>query len=132
MKKWLAFLAAFALVAVIAACGSSAGNGNKAADLPGGDLSADSGAATSEVVITASDWKFDQKEYTIKAGETVNVTLKTAGGVHGVRIVKSGYNEIRHDETLAVKFDEPGTYDIVCSIPCGTGHRTMVSKLVIQ
>ncbi|MHA7964418.1 cupredoxin domain-containing protein [Paenibacillus sp. CAU 1782] len=135
MKKWLAFGFVLVLVAIVAACGSNTGGnsgGNSATRGSGGDLSADSSAASSEVVITASNWKFDQEEYKIKSGETVNLTLKSAGGVHGVQILKSGYDQIRHDETLAVKFDEPGTYDIICSIPCGNGHRTMKSKLVIE
>jgi cytochrome c oxidase subunit 2 len=135
MKKWLAFAFVLVMVAIVAACGSNAGEksgGNIGSELKGGDLSADSSAATSEVVITASNWKFDQEEYKIKSGDTVNLTLKSAGGSHGVLILKSGYDQIGNDETLAVKFDEPGTYDIICSVPCGNGHRTMKSKLVIE
>lgn len=135
MKKWLAFAFVLVLVAIVAACGSNTGGnsgGNNTSGGSGGDPNADSSAASSEIVITATNWKFDQEEYKIKTGETVNLTLKSAGGSHGVQILKSGYDQIRNDETLAVKFDEPGTYDIICSIPCGNGHRTMKSKLVIE
>ncbi|MFD0588462.1 cytochrome C oxidase subunit II [Paenibacillus sp. GCM10027627] len=134
MKKWLTFISVLALTLVIAACGANS-EGNKKSE--GGSSNAgseavDSGeAASSELVITAKNWEFDKEEYKIKAGETVDVTVKSAGGVHAVRILKTDY-DIANKKTVAVKIDEPGTYDMICSVPCGTGHRTMVAKLIVE
>lgn len=126
MKKWLSFASVLALAFMLAACGSNNG-GDK-----GKEEVVDLGPATSEVVITASNWQFDQEEYKIKAGEVVDLTLKSVEGVHGVNIVKSKFPEIKNNKSVTVKFDEPGTYDIICSVPCGTGHATMKSKLIVE
>lgn len=127
MKKYLLLASALCLVLVLAACGAN-NNTNKG----GNNEAADLGPATSELVITASNWEFDQKEYKIKAGETVNVSLKSIDGVHSVKILKSKFNDIKNNETAAVRFDEPGEYNIVCTVPCGKGHTTMKSKLIIE
>ena len=68
---------------------------------------ADSGAASSDLVITASNWKFDQKEYKIKAGETVNIKLDSIEGMHGVQIKKTDYS-ISGGKAVPVTISEPG------------------------
>lgn len=130
MKKWFIFASVFALVLVIAACGSNSGNngGNSGST---SNESAEQAAPTSELVITAKNWEFDQEEYKIKAGEAVGLTLKSVDGVHGLQILKTDY-EVDNDKTVTVQFDKPGTYDLICSVPCGPGHRTMTAKLVVE
>lgn len=128
MKKWFLFASVFALVLVIAACGANSGSNN--------DGSANSGnmeqaAPTSELVITATSWEFDAEEYKIKAGEAVGLTVKSIDGVHGVQIVDTDY-EIDNNQTVTVQFDKPGTYNMICSVLCGTGHRTMTAKLIVE
>ncbi|RIX52674.1 cytochrome C oxidase subunit II [Paenibacillus nanensis] len=130
MKKWFIFASVFALVLIIAACGSNSGNngGNSGS---ASNESAEQAAPTSELVITAKNWEFDQEEYKIKAGEAVGLTLKSVDGVHGLQILKTDY-EVGNDKTVTVQFDKPGTYDVICSVPCGPGHRTMTAKLVVE
>ncbi|MNZ57440.1 hypothetical protein D3C78_754180 [compost metagenome] len=125
MKKWLLLASAMCLFIVLAACGANNNGGNNS-----GAAAADS-EATSEIVITASNWKFDQEEYKIKAGETVSIKLDSIEGMHSAKIQKTKY-DIKKGNPVAVKFDKPGTYDIICNVPCGQGHTTMVSKLVVE
>lgn len=128
MKKWLLFASVICLVFIIAACGA---NTTKEDNKEANTTAADSGASASDLVITASNWKFDQEEYKIKAGETVNLKLDSVDGMHGVQIKKTDYN-IDNGKTVAVNISEPGTYDMICSRPCGAGHVQMKAKLVVE
>lgn len=130
MKKWLLFASALCLVIVLAACGANSGNGGNAADNEAVETSA-GGSAGSELVITASNWKFDQPEYKIKAGETVNVKLDSIDGMHGVQIKNTDY-AIANGKTVAVSISNPGEYEMICNVPCGGGHRTMAAKLIVE
>ena len=112
---------------VLAACGS-ASNGNGKADSI--KVSEDE-IATGSLVITAKNWEFGEKYYAISAGESIEVTVESIDGVHGIEIVNTEYNNIINDKPTAVTITEPGTYEVRCSIPCGNGHRTMVTKLVV-
>jgi cytochrome c oxidase subunit II len=84
--------------------------------------------------LVASNFKFDQAEYTVKAGETMKVSLKINEGIHAVQIKGDGVNiELdKQNASKEVKFDKPGTYEIICSLPCGAGHTDMKSKLIVQ
>ncbi|WP_424767249.1 cytochrome C oxidase subunit II [Paenibacillus sp. sgz302251] len=129
MKKWLLFASAMCLVIVLAACGANS-NTNKETGNTDTTVT-DGGTATSDLVITASNWKFDQEEYKIKAGETVNLKLDSIEGMHGVQIQKTKYL-IANNKTVPVNFSEPGTYEMICSVPCGAGHREMKATLVVE
>ncbi|RJX41575.1 cytochrome C oxidase subunit II [Paenibacillus pinisoli] len=131
MKKWLVFASMLALALVIAACGANSNNSKESSGAANNGAGSEASASESEVIITAKDWEFDQEEYRIKAGETVDLTLKSAGGIHGVRILKTDYN-ISNNKTVAVTFDTPGTYDMICSVPCGAGHGKMKAKLIVE
>ncbi|MDQ0061143.1 cupredoxin domain-containing protein [Paenibacillus harenae] len=130
MKKWLLFASALCLVAVLAACGAKSDNQESNNAGNGEAVAADSGATGEAVVITASNWEFDQKEYKIKAGEATNITLKSTDGVHGVKIDK--VDNIANGQTKTVTVAEPGTYEMICSVPCGNGHRQMKATLVVE
>lgn len=128
MKKWLLFASALCLVFVLAACGA---NSTKEENKEVQTTVADSGAASSELVITASNWKFDQEEYKIKAGETVNLKLDSIEGMHGVQIKNTDY-AIDGGKTVSVNISEPGSYEMICSRPCGAGHIEMKATLVVE
>ncbi|GGG90837.1 cytochrome C oxidase subunit II [Paenibacillus radicis (ex Gao et al. 2016)] len=125
MKKWILFAAVLCLVAVIAACGSNKGNSE-----PTTSGVSEPNTAAPEVVIKAKSWEFDKAEYKIKAGEPVNLTLESNGGVHGIDISKTDI-KIANKKTKAVTL-EAGVYDIVCNVPCGNGHAKMTAKLVVE
>lgn len=130
MKKWLLFASAMCLVVVLAACGAN-NSTNKDDNTKPATTNVDEGTATSDVVITASNWKFDKDEYKIKAGETVNLKLESVEGMHGITISKTDY-KIKTGGSTAVTITEPGTYDMICSVPCGAGHTKMKTTLVVE
>ncbi|MEF3310261.1 cupredoxin domain-containing protein [Paenibacillus sp. GYB004] len=94
------------------------------------DVAAESG--TPQLKITASNFKFDQTEYKVKQGETMKVVLKNSEGVHGIEINGLGVTLQGKDTSKEVTFDKPGTYEIVCSVPCGAGHANMKAKLIVE
>jgi len=125
MKKIAAAVFLGLFVFVLAACGSS---GQK--DSGGGAASPDA-SPEMEVVIKASNWKFDQEVYQIPKDTPVQLTLVNEQGVHGVEI--QGLNlELRPGKESAVVQLKEGEYTIRCSIQCGTGHAQMVAKLVVS
>ncbi|NIK76131.1 cytochrome c oxidase subunit 2 [Paenibacillus castaneae] len=130
MKKWLLFASAMCLVIVLAACGSN-NTKNKVENTDTAPVTADGGAASSDIVITASNWKFDKKEYKIKAGETANLKLESVEGMHGIKISNTDYT-IKSGGTTEVNIAEPGTYEMICSVPCGAGHVKMKTNLIVE
>ncbi|PZE22007.1 cupredoxin domain-containing protein [Paenibacillus xerothermodurans] len=85
-----------------------------------------------QLKFVASNFKFDQAEYTVKAGETVTVSLNNKEGMHAMEIVGLGVHLDNNTKSAEVKFDKPGTYDVICVLPCGPGHAEMKSKLIVQ
>lgn len=128
MRKWIAFTSVLVLALVAAACGATSGS-NSGGNSKGAVV-ATAAEPASEIVITASNYEFDQQEYQIKAGEPVALTLKSVGGVHGVQILKTKHT-LANNKSVTLQFDKPGTYDIICNVPCGGGHSKMKAKLVV-
>jgi cytochrome c oxidase subunit 2 len=89
-------------------------------------------AGKPQLKISASNFKFDQAEYRVKKGDTMQIVLKNAEGVHGVDIAQLGITLGGKELSKEVTFDKPGTYDIMCSVPCGPGHTTMKAKLIVE
>lgn len=71
-----------------------------------------------------------EKEFYVKAGEEVTLSLKSEEGVHGVLV--EGL-DVKLDKDGSVKFtpEKAGEYNMVCSIFCGAGHGDMTAKLVV-
>jgi len=130
MKKalFLCMLAAF--VMVIAACGSNNKNNDKTPENASNGVET-TGSASQEVVIKASSWEFDKQEYTIKKGEPVKLTLESVNGIHGIEVsdldVKLGSGDSK-----VITINDAGEYEFHCNIQCGTGHKKMVAKLVVE
>lgn len=83
--------------------------------------------------ITATNWAFDQAEYTLAKDQPAKVAFINKEGVHELHIkgagvdIKLSRSAPSQEVTLA-----PGTYDIECSLPCGEGHAAMKAKLVVS
>lgn len=71
-----------------------------------------------------------EKEFYVKAGEEVTLSLKSEEGLHGVLV--EGL-DVKLDKDGSVKFtpEKAGEYKIVCSVFCGAGHGDMTAKLVV-
>ncbi|GAE95015.1 hypothetical protein JCM21714_4218 [Gracilibacillus boraciitolerans JCM 21714] len=123
MKKLLLGLATLSLVLILAAC--SGGN-----DQENANESQDKASGNGEVVeVKASNWQFDQEEYTVPAGE-VTVNLTNEEGFHGLEV--EGTDIQLESEGSATATLEPGEYTIRCSVMCGTGHDDMVATLIVE
>lgn len=110
-------------VTVLAACGG----GDGASGISDADK-----ANAQEVKMVATNFQFDQSEYKIKTGETYKLVLDNQEGIHGIEIKGAKVKLDNNNTTEYFKADKAGTYDIICSIPCGSGHATMKSKLIVE
>ncbi|MCZ8519398.1 MULTISPECIES: cupredoxin domain-containing protein [Paenibacillus] len=127
MKKLLTIAAAAGMLLVFSACGAKPA----ATEEPAASDAAAAGSGQ-QVKLVATNYTFDKKEYKVKAGEDVTFTLQNKQGMHGV--VVNGLNvELNNQKkSVTVKPDKPGTYDILCSVPCGAGHALMTAKLIVE
>ncbi|WP_025027185.1 cupredoxin domain-containing protein [Caldalkalibacillus mannanilyticus] len=115
-------------IILLAGCGSSANNTE--AEKPQAPAETVAEGDVQELVITASNWEFDQEVYEVKAGSPVKVSINNAQGYHTLKI--NGIDvEVKPNEPAQFTA-EPGEYEIICSIPCGAGHAEMKSTLVVN
>jgi len=128
MKKMINLAAALTFALVLSACGSSS-NTTSAIAVASTEENA------TEVKLIASNWEFDQAEYTVALGEPIQFILENEAGLHGVKINGLGIS-LDAGKPKQYVINEAGTYEIVCSIQCGAGkdgnHNTMKSKLIVQ
>jgi len=126
--RYLAVMAAAVVLAgLLAACGGGK-NGGGASDIV--IDASNQTKADSAIEVKARNFEFDQSEYRVKTG-AVKFHFISEEGVHGIRIPKTGI-ELRDGQTVTVTFKNPGEYEIVCNIPCGTGHSKMFAKLIVE
>ncbi|HZG55304.1 cytochrome C oxidase subunit II [Paenibacillus sp.] len=116
----------FVLIAVVAALAACGGGGGASSSAPAVEPTGN----TVELKIEATDFDFNEKEYRVKAGDTVNVTFANVQGMHGIDI--PGVDVRLKDGATATFVAQPGEYDIICNIMCGTGHSSMRSKLIVE
>lgn len=92
-------------------------------------------ASVKEFSITASQWKFEPNEITVKEGDTVILHATSIDVEHGISIPTFNVNKrIEAGKTVDVQFvaDKKGTYTFFCSVFCGSGHSGMNGKLIVQ
>nr|WP_254456897.1 cupredoxin domain-containing protein [Brevibacillus sp. HD1.4A] len=81
--------------------------------------------------IEASNWKFNQDVYEVKAGEEFTINFKSTEGFHGIGI--EGLDvDIQKDGSKTLKVDKAGEYKIFCNVICGPEHGNMIAKLVVK
>ncbi|MCP3773691.1 cupredoxin domain-containing protein [Paenibacillus sp. MZ04-78.2] len=124
MKKWIVSMAAVGLIFALSACGAK--------EAPKASEPANGNSAAQQVKLVATNFQFDQKEYKVKKGEDVTFSLENKQGMHAVQISGVNVGLDNNNKTKTVKIDKAGTYDIICSLPCGQGHATMKSKLIVE
>lgn len=112
-----------ALFVFLSGCGGSEGGGDSE--------STGENAEAQSMDVTATDFEFDQEEYTVNAGEPVNVSLTSQEGGHGLAIDNFDV-DIQGEGEATFAPEEPGEYNIYCSVPCGEGHADMTATLIVQ
>jgi len=129
MKLKTILLAIFALL-FIAGCTSSSPIGSTVADIP-----VPSGPVK-ELTIDSYSWGFSQPNVQINKGDTVRLTVTSSSGVHGVAIkgydVSTGPVAPGQSEVIEFVADKSGEFELYCNIPCGAGHRSMKTTLVVN
>lgn len=83
-------------------------------------------------IVASNDFVFDQAEYKVKVGDKVRLKLSNKSGIHGLHIDELKVALDNDNPETDLEFTEPGTYKIYCSIPCGQGHTTMESTLIVE
>ncbi|MBB3109830.1 cytochrome c oxidase subunit 2 [Paenibacillus phyllosphaerae] len=127
MYKWIMFVifsAASALGIYIMANELPGKPVDEAASLPPG--------VTLLKIEASADFVFDQTEYKVKKGDTVKLKLVNKSGVHGIAIPDLGVDLQGDKMETEITLDQAGTFEIHCSVMCGTGHADMKSVLIVE
>jgi cytochrome c oxidase subunit 2 len=101
-------------------------------------------AGATEVYVNARQWMYEIKypdgrtainEIRVPAGKPVKFILSAADVLHGFYLpdfrVKMDMIPGRVT-TLWVQPDRPGSYQIYCTVYCGTGHSNMLARLIVM
>lgn len=88
-----------------------------------------------EFDVTARQFEFDPSTITVNEGDTVKLNVTSEDTPHGISIAAFGVSQtLSPNSTKTIEFvaDKAGTYPIVCSVVCGSGHSSMKATLVVQ
>lgn len=102
--------------------------------------------------MTAKDFEFDPPEIHVRQGAPVELHVVSADHTHGIRIsvfadgakpnTPPGISFIDGEDCYKLKKGvevtiqftglDPGTYSFKCCKLCGTGHKRMVGKIIVD
>ena len=88
-----------------------------------------------EAYILAQTWAFLPREINVPAGSTVTFFVTSKDVQHGFKIQDTNINmQIVPGQVskLTVTFDEPGTYDYICTEYCGAAHAIMYGSITVE
>ncbi|MFD1178494.1 cytochrome C oxidase subunit II [Paenibacillus puldeungensis] len=85
-----------------------------------------------ELVIEASNYKFDQTEYHLKKDVPVKIVFKNASGNHGILVPGLKLELDQKDDSAVIVPKEAGEYEMACSVMCGAGHSGMIAKIIVE
>ena len=129
MIRKAAILGSIVFALLLSACGAdsssnsdSANSGNAGTNL----------TAEEEIVITATNYSFDQKEYHLKKGVPVKITFKNESGNHGILVPEMKLRLDGKDSSRVILPEEAGTFEVTCAIMCGSGHSEMSAKIIVE
>jgi cytochrome c oxidase subunit II len=80
------------------------------------------------ITISASKFKFEPNEITVKKGEEVTLVIQSQDVTHGLAIKDFGVKtEIKKGQSTEVKFTptKTGDFEGKCAHYCGKGHGSM-------
>ncbi|MBI1800925.1 MAG: cupredoxin domain-containing protein [Chloroflexi bacterium] len=94
-----------------------------------------------EFKVTATDFKFEPADLTLKAGQKIKLTMTNKGAIDHTWLLKDASGKelsqtltVKNGETKSLEFAAPatpGTYTLLCDVP---GHKElgMVGKVIVQ
>jgi cytochrome c oxidase subunit 2 len=89
------------------------------------------------VTISAERFSFTPSEFKVKAGQPVEIRLRSDDTDHGFRILETDVNVIvpkrgKGEVTVVFEPPKPGRYVFECSKLCGAGHSFMRGTLIAE
>ena len=85
--------------------------------------------------VVASRYEFDPATVVVMKGDRVRLRLRSADRAHGVEIKAFRVKALipKGGAIVTVEFvaDRLGTFDIICSEYCGSGHSAMKGRLLV-
>ena len=106
MTRWLVLVA---FLAALAGCGGT------------GDSEP---VATTEVKM-AKSYRFEPETIEVQAGQTVTWTNED-NFTHTVEVEGEGDHKVGRGDSVSITFDEPGTFDYVCTLHSHDMHGTVI------
>ena len=88
-----------------------------------------------DAYILAQTWQFLPREMTIPVGSTVTFYVTSKDVQHGFKIQNTNINmQIVPGQVskLTHTFNEPGSYDYICTEFCGAAHAVMFGTLIVE
>lgn len=123
MKKKIALLISSFILLILAACGNASNSSSSAQE---------NVKPEAELVIKATNFEFDQQEYRVKKDVPLQITFENVEGNHGILIPGLSLQLSGKKTSAVVIPSKAGEYEVSCSIMCGAGHGTMVSKIIVE
>ncbi|OUM98972.1 MAG: hypothetical protein BAA04_00300 [Firmicutes bacterium ZCTH02-B6] len=136
-RIWTALAALLVLAVLLAGCGGGGSRQQSSAPSPSSSSSTSSSqAATREITVVLSDFKFEPAEITVKRGERVRLTLQNTGTVaHDwtVRDLNLASPRVQPGQTATYEFtvDRVGTFTSVC-VEAGHEALGMTGRLIVE
>ena len=106
MTRWVVLVA---FLAALAGCGGT------------GDSKP---VATTEVKM-AKSYRFEPETIEVQAGQTVTWTNED-NFTHTVEVEGEGDHKVGRGDSVSITFDEPGTFDYVCTLHSHDMHGTVI------
>ncbi|MDQ0191946.1 cupredoxin domain-containing protein [Paenibacillus wynnii] len=130
MQRKLALLLSILFILILAACGNN--TTNKEASGSNSGITDTGVAPQEELVIKATNYSFDSKEYHLKKGVPVKIVFENESGNHGILIPEFNLTLNRENSSQVIVPEEAGTFEMSCSIMCGSGHSNMIAKIIVD
>lgn len=127
MLKRPALLLSILCLLILSACSG----GNETSTAPEGAAEY-TVAAEDELIISATNYSFDQKEYHLKKGVPVKIVFKNEEGNHGILIPELELRLDAKTSSRVITPEEAGTFEMTCAIMCGSGHSSMSAKVIVE
>jgi len=91
----------------------------------GGDVA----GSMRHIVVDATWFEFNPNEIRVKQGEDIMIMINNIDVDHGITIPALG---VRGNNVVTFTADKKGEFDFYCDNFCGTGHRDMVGKIIVE
>lgn len=88
-----------------------------------------------KISITAKQWEFVPAVVTVNQGDIVQLSVTSIDVEHGIGILSFGASaklEPGKTELLEFTADKKGTFSMVCTVFCGSGHGSMKGSVIVQ